>query len=171
MPRCNCGLVGDLESVASLTGIQNNLLPYWLERYPDHPLAPRSSIVDAAKQVRGYAERGDEMALQIFEQQAIAIARMFTIASNFTDPDAYFVGGGVVESRAALPRLVPDTVTEAHAPACPSSERWRSSRSSPTSTWPAPAARPSLRCARSAARCSSEVRSALSGLQYCARPW
>lgn len=97
VPRCNCGLFGDLESVASLSGIQNNLLPYWLTRYPDHPLA-QLPIGDAAKGVRGSAERGDAMALRIFEQQAIAIGRMFTIASNFTDPDAYFVGGGVVES-------------------------------------------------------------------------
>ena len=97
-PRCNCGAFGDLESVASLSGIQNNLLPYWLTQYPDHPLAREASIVDAAKQVRGYGERGDAMAMQIFEQQAVAIARMFNIASNFTDPDAYFVGGGVVES-------------------------------------------------------------------------
>ena len=97
MPRCNCGLFGDLESVASLSGIQNNLLPYWLTQYPDHPLA-QLPIVDGAKQVRGFAERGDEMALKIFEQQAIAIARMFTIASNFTDPDAYFVGGGVTDT-------------------------------------------------------------------------
>jgi predicted NBD/HSP70 family sugar kinase len=38
------------------------------------------------------------MALRIFAQQAMAIGRMFTIASNYTDPDAYLVGGGVVES-------------------------------------------------------------------------
>ena len=28
----------------------------------------------------------------------MAIGRLFTIAANFTDPDAYFVGGGVVET-------------------------------------------------------------------------
>ena len=28
----------------------------------------------------------------------MAIGRLFTIAANFTDPDAYFVGGGVVEA-------------------------------------------------------------------------
>ena len=44
VPRCNCGFVGDLESVASLSGIENNLLPYWLTRYPDHPLAAEESI-------------------------------------------------------------------------------------------------------------------------------
>ena len=97
-PRCNCGFYGDLESVASLSGIQNNLLPFWLTKYPGHPLGMVESINDAAKQVRGYGERGDEMALKIFEQQARAIGHMFTIASNFTDPDAYFLGGGIIES-------------------------------------------------------------------------
>ena len=97
-PRCNCGLIGDLESVASLTAIETNLLPYWLTRYPDHPLAAAASMREAAMGVRGYGERGDEMALKIFEQQAMAIGRMFAIAANFTDPDAYFVGGGVIEA-------------------------------------------------------------------------
>ncbi len=100
IPQCNCGFGGDLESVASLSGITRNLLPYWLTRYPDHPLADlaATSMADAAKAVRGYGERGDELALKIFGQQTAAIGRMFTIAANFTDPDAYLVGGGVVES-------------------------------------------------------------------------
>ena len=97
MPACNCGLSGDAESVASLTGIQNNLLPYWLTRYEGHELAG-VPIGQAAKLIRKYAENGDEMALAIFRQQAIAIGRLFTIAANFLDPDAYFLGGGVVEA-------------------------------------------------------------------------
>jgi predicted NBD/HSP70 family sugar kinase len=83
--------------VASLSGIERNLLPFWLTQYPDHELhgvAPAK----AAKLVRGYGERGDEMARKIFEQQAIALGHLFTIAANFTDPHVYFVGGGVVEA-------------------------------------------------------------------------
>jgi glucokinase len=97
LPGCNCGLSGDAESVASLTGIEKNLLPYWLTRYPEHELA-RVDPGRAAKLVRGFGEAGDEMALAIFGQQAMAIGRLFTIAANFTDPDVYFVGGGVVEA-------------------------------------------------------------------------
>jgi glucokinase len=95
-PACNCGQSGDAESVASLTGIQNNLLPYWLTKYEDHELSG-VPVAKAAKLVRKYAE-GDEMALAIFRQQAIAIGRLFTVAANFLDPDAYFLGGGVVEA-------------------------------------------------------------------------
>ena len=98
VPRCNCGFVGDVESIASLSGIVNNLLPFWLTQYPSHPLHAVTSVSDAAKQVRGMAEDGDEMSLRIFEQQAMAIGRLFTIAANFTDPHAYFVGGGVIET-------------------------------------------------------------------------
>jgi glucokinase len=98
VPRCNCGNSGDVESVASLTGILKNLLPFWLTRYPDHPLHEVADPVSAARQVRKYAERGDELALKVFGQQAMAIGRLFTIAANFSDPAVYFVGGGVVES-------------------------------------------------------------------------
>ncbi|MDX6254188.1 MAG: glucokinase [Frankiales bacterium] len=97
VPRCHCGLAGDVESLASLSGIEGNLLPYWLTRFPGHPLAEVASRSAAAKQVRDFAEAGDPMALRIFEQQATALGRLFTIAANFTDPDTYFVGGGVVE--------------------------------------------------------------------------
>jgi glucokinase len=97
VPSCNCGQFADAESVASLTGITRSLLPYWLSRFPSHELA-KVDIARAAKLVRGYAERGDEMALAIFRQQAIAMARVFSIAAKFTDPDTYFVGGGVIEA-------------------------------------------------------------------------
>lgn len=97
VPLCNCGFVADAESVASLTGIRRNLLPYWLSRFVGHPLG-ELDLAQAAKQVRTYGVDGDPMALRIFEQQAMALGRLFTIVANFADPDAYFVGGGVVET-------------------------------------------------------------------------
>lgn len=100
-PVCNCGFAGDAESVASLTGIERNLLPYWLTRYPDHELHGVESR-RAAFAVRGLAERGDPMALAILLQQAVAIGRLFTVAANVIDADAYFVGGGIVETTPAL---------------------------------------------------------------------
>ncbi|WP_405085149.1 ROK family protein [Microbispora sp. NBC_01389] len=98
LPECNCGFTGDAESVASLTGIEKNLLPYWLTRFPGHELAGIEPVAKAARLLRGYAENGDALALKVFEQQAMAIGRLFTVAANFTDPDAYFLGGGVVEA-------------------------------------------------------------------------
>ncbi|HZC40440.1 MAG TPA: ROK family protein [Streptosporangiaceae bacterium] len=98
MPRCNCGLSGDGESIASVTGIEKNLLPYWLDAYPGHPLHHAASPHQAALMVRELACAGDELALQIFRQQAMALGRLFTVAASLTDPHAYFLGGGVVEA-------------------------------------------------------------------------
>ncbi len=97
LPSCNCGFDGDAESVASLTGIVKNLLPYWLSKFPGHDLAA-AEPGQAARMVRAYGEAGDPMALRIFTQQAAAIGRLFTIVANILDPDAYFLGGGVVEA-------------------------------------------------------------------------
>ena len=97
MPLCACDNLGDVESVASLTGIVRNLLPYWLGKEPSHPLASLP-IAEAARAVRSFGESGDELALRVFEQQAAVLGRLFTVAANFTDPTAYFVGGGVVEA-------------------------------------------------------------------------
>ncbi|MEW5977670.1 MAG: ROK family protein [Acidobacteriota bacterium] len=100
IPQCNCGRGGDAESWASLTGIRNSLLPYYLEKYPDHPLW---QIVDSngerAKRVRSFGEAGDEMALQIFKKQAIALGMLFDIAMQFLDLDAVFVGGGIMQTK------------------------------------------------------------------------
>ena len=102
VPVCNCGLHGDVESFASLCGIEQNLLPYWLSRYEGHGLADIQPVSRAAKLVRGYGEAGDPMARKIFGQQAAALGRLFSIAAMFTDPGTYFVGGGVVEADPAF---------------------------------------------------------------------
>lgn len=102
VPVCNCGLRGDVESFASLCGIEQNLLPYWLTRYEGHGLGDVQPLSRAAKLVRGYGEAGDPLARKIFGQQAAALGRLFSIAAMFTDPDTYFVGGGVVEADPAF---------------------------------------------------------------------
>jgi predicted NBD/HSP70 family sugar kinase len=111
LPSCACGQFSDAESIASLTGITRNLLPYWLSRFPGHELA-EVGIAKAAKLVRGYAERGDEMSLEIFRQQAMAIGRVFSIAAKFSDPHTYFVGGGVIEAAPHFRDWFVDTVKE-----------------------------------------------------------
>ncbi|BCY12277.1 ROK family protein [Actinoplanes sp. L3-i22] len=111
VPACNCGFAGDVEAIASLTGIKNNLLPYWLTRFPDHPLAGEP-VGKAAKMLRGYGEKEDPLAMAVFGQQARAIGKLFTIAANFTDPAAYFLGGGVVEAAPHFRQWFLNTVRE-----------------------------------------------------------
>jgi glucokinase len=96
-PDCNCGRVGDLESLCSLTAIRRTLLPYFLARYPGHQLASLAPA-DAAKKVRGLAERGDAMCRDIFRVQARALGLFFDEMINTFDPDALIVGGGAIET-------------------------------------------------------------------------
>jgi predicted NBD/HSP70 family sugar kinase len=114
-PHCNCGRIGDLESLCSLTAIEKTLLPYFLQRHPAHDLAKQDRH-QAAKAVRGLADQGDPMCKEIFRVQAHALGLFFDEMINTFDPDALIVGGGVLETspqfqrwflseiRAAMPR-------------------------------------------------------------------
>jgi glucokinase len=96
-PVCNCGRIGDLESLCSLTAIETNLMPYFLPRYPDHDLA-KLGHHQAAKLVRGLADKGDPMCKDIFRVQAHALGLFFDEMVNTFDPDALIVGGGALET-------------------------------------------------------------------------
>jgi glucokinase len=108
-PRCNCGRIGDLESLCSLTAIGMSLLPYFLARHPDHELAGLD-VSSAAKRVRGLAERGDPLARDIFRVQAHALGLFFDEMINTFDPDALFVGGGAIETGEAFQRWFIDEI-------------------------------------------------------------
>jgi predicted NBD/HSP70 family sugar kinase len=97
-PLCNCGRTGDLEALCSLTAIGSSLLPYFLERYPDHELGRVGDLGSAAKRVRGMAEAGDPMCREIFRVQANALGLFFDEMINTFDPDALIVGGGAIET-------------------------------------------------------------------------
>lgn len=97
VPQCNCGRVGDLESVCSLTAIGKTFLPYFLPKYPDHELG-KMDIPAAAKLVRGMAEKGDPLCREIFRVQAHALGLFFDEMINTFDPDALMVGGGAIET-------------------------------------------------------------------------
>jgi predicted NBD/HSP70 family sugar kinase len=102
-PQCNCGRVGDLESLCSLTAIEKTLLPYFLPRYPGHDLA-KQDLHQAAKAVRGLADNGDPMSKEIFRVQAHALGLFFDEMINTFDPDALIVGGGVLETSSEFQR-------------------------------------------------------------------
>jgi predicted NBD/HSP70 family sugar kinase len=52
----------------------------------------------AAKQVRGLADRADAMCKEIFRVQAHALGLFFDGMVNTFDPDALIVGGGALEA-------------------------------------------------------------------------
>jgi predicted NBD/HSP70 family sugar kinase len=83
--------------VCSLTAITNTLLPYFLAKYPGHELG-QMDVQQAAKLVRGRAERGDAMCREIFRVQAHGLGLFFDEMINTFDPDALIVGGGAIET-------------------------------------------------------------------------
>ncbi len=100
-PPCNCGRTGDLESLCSLTAIRRTLLPHFLKRYPDHPLQDVDPAVGAIR-VRGLADKGDALSLEIFRVQARALALFLDQMVNLFDPDAFLIGGGALEASPAF---------------------------------------------------------------------
>lgn len=99
-PQCNCGRTGDLESLCSLTAIEKTLLPYCLTKHPDHELGKMGDLHQAAKLVRGMAEKGDPLCREVFRIQAHALGLFFDEMVNTFDPDALIVGGGAIETEA-----------------------------------------------------------------------
>jgi glucokinase len=100
-PLCNCRRIGDLESLCSLTAIEKNILPFLLPRYPGHELT-KLHLHEAAKQVRGLADKGDSLCRDVFRVQAHALGLFFDEMINTFDPDALIVGGGAIEASPAF---------------------------------------------------------------------
>ena len=96
-PVCNCGRIGDLESLCSLTSIRMNVLPHLLKQHPEHELA-KMDIAKAAYAARGLAAKGDPLCRTIFKVQAHALGLFFDEMINTFDPDALIIGGGVLEA-------------------------------------------------------------------------
>jgi glucokinase len=109
-PECNCGRVGDLESVCSLTAIAKTFLPYFLEKYPGHELGKMSDLKRASKLVRGMADKGDAMCREIFRVQAHGIGIFLDEMVNTFDPDAMIIGGGALEASADFQKWFIDEV-------------------------------------------------------------
>ncbi len=110
IPQCNCGRTGDLESLCSLTAIEQSLLPFFLRRFPGHTLGTPENRPRAAKLVRGMAEQGDPMCREIFRVQAHALGLFFDEMINTFDPDGLIVGGGALETGPAFQRWFLDEI-------------------------------------------------------------
>ena len=111
-PLCNCGRTGDLESLCSLTAIERNILPYLLPKYPGHELA-KLDLHQAAKLVRGLADKGDALSKEVFRVQAHALGLFFDEMVNTFDPDAFIVGGGALETSVEFQRWFMDQIRAA----------------------------------------------------------
>jgi glucokinase len=98
---CGCGRTwGCVEVYTSLSG-----LPYLLDenltRWPDHALATSSlSPKEKALALRGLAQQGDPLAIDIFDFQARAMGLHIANLAMALDPQFVVIGGGLMDAGA-----------------------------------------------------------------------
>lgn len=92
------------ESAVSLTGLTHQLeYRLSLDAWTDHPLHEQpGSLRDKAKRLRELAAAGDELALELFLDQAHALGITLLNADYLGDYDLIVIGGGICELAAKV---------------------------------------------------------------------
>jgi glucokinase len=96
--RCGCGRDwGCIEAYSTISGLPQYLDAY-LPRHPGHPLAESSeSSKHKALSLRGLAQKGDPLALEIFDTQARALGLHVANLCMALDPGVVVIGGGLID--------------------------------------------------------------------------
>jgi glucokinase len=99
--RCGCGREwGCVEVYTTLSGLPY-LLAEKLADYPDHELARSTAPMrDRVLALRGLAQKGDELALGIFDFQARALGLHVATLAMALDPGFVVIGGGLMDPEA-----------------------------------------------------------------------
>lgn len=101
VPVCGCGKEACAEAYVSLAALDTHLRRALErdERWRDHELQGiEDRGRDRAVTLLGRAQRGDELALELFDRQAVALGLLFVQLANCFDPHVFIVGGGLTES-------------------------------------------------------------------------
>lgn len=95
---CGCGRTwGCVEMYTTLAGLPN-LLAERLERQPDHELATSTaSLKQRSFALRGLAQQGDALAIEIFDFQARALGLHVATLSMALDAQFVVIGGGLMD--------------------------------------------------------------------------
>lgn len=98
---CGCGRDwGCIEVYTTLSGIPH-LLPEKLKEYPDHELAKsNASPKEKAFALRGLAQKGDRLAVELFDFQARAMGLHTANLVLALDPQHVVIGGGLMDPEA-----------------------------------------------------------------------
>lgn len=102
--RCGCGRDwGCIEAYTTISGLPQ-LLEDMLVKHPEHELATSTAASkEKALSLRGRAQRGDPLALEIFDFQARALGLHAASLIVAFDPAFVVIGGGLVEPEATTP--------------------------------------------------------------------
>jgi len=98
---CGCGRTwGCIEMYTCLAGLPY-LLADKLEKYPDHELAKTTlSMKERAFSLRGLAQKGDQLATELFDFQAKAMGLHVANLAMALDPKFVVIGGGLMDPEA-----------------------------------------------------------------------
>jgi glucokinase len=98
---CGCGRTwGCIEVYTCLSGLPY-LLAEKLEHYPDHDLAKSPlSMKERAFSLRGLAQKGDQLATELFDLQAKAMGLHLANLAMALDPKFVVIGGGLMDPEA-----------------------------------------------------------------------
>jgi glucokinase len=101
---CGCGRTwGCVEVYTTLSGLPA-LLAERLEAHPGHELA-RSALgpKERAMALRGLAQKGDALALELFDFQARAMGLHVAALAMILDPQFVVIGGGLMDPESTTP--------------------------------------------------------------------
>ena len=103
---CGCGKDwGCIEAYTTLSG-----LPYLLAdkivKYPNHELAQSTaSAKEKVLSLRGLAQKGDPLAVEIFDFQARALGLHVANLAMALDPQFVVIGGGLMDAEVTSPEF------------------------------------------------------------------
>lgn len=92
--RCNCGRNGCLETYASATGVVRTAREL-LASYKEPSVLKDTSIALTSKWISEAAEKGDPLALQIFDYTAEILGQSLADIVATTSPEAFILFGGL----------------------------------------------------------------------------
>jgi glucokinase len=101
---CGCGRTwGCVEVYTTLSGLPY-LLAERLEMHPEHELAGSPlGAKERAMALRGLAQRGDTLALELFDFQARAMGLHVATLAMILDPQFVVIGGGLMDPESTTP--------------------------------------------------------------------
>ena len=103
---CGCGRTwGCIEPLTTISGLPH-LLAEKLLKYPDHALAKSPATPkEKALSLRGLAQKGDALAVEIFDFQARALGLHVANLCLALDPHYVVIGGGLMDHEATTPEF------------------------------------------------------------------
>lgn len=104
--RCGCGRDwGCVEAYSTISGLPQ-YLDAFLPRYPGHELAASTDTPKhKALSLRGRAQKGDPLALEIFDTQARALGLHVANLAMALDPGVVVIGGGLIDPESTTPEF------------------------------------------------------------------